>query len=156
MNYFKITLVLLLIVFISSCKDEKIIVKKDNTNIKTDSIYKLTNSKANSEGVFLFKTASEILINWTEWSKIKDNNVLKFAFFNKQTNKFEKEITVLPSAGLQIHAESMAKVGITKNGIIYAIYRKKSKNNASRFGGFLYYSLSKDKGVTWSDEKKIG
>ncbi len=150
-NYY----ILLLIVLLISCKKEtknNQVIKEKNT-AKKDTIYKLTNSKVNSEGAFIFNNNDKLLINWTEWDKHNKSNLLKFAFFDKSTNKFLPEITVTPSLGLQMHAESMAKIGITKKGFLYAVYRRKSKNSKSRFGGFVCYAISKDSGKTWSDEK---
>lgn len=146
---------LLFIISIGSCKNEKSTRKKIEKIVKKDSIYRLTNPKVNSEGAFLFKTDTKTVLSWTEWSKSKNNNLLKFAFFDVKSNKFQSEITVPTSKGLQMHAESMAKVGLTKKGYIYAIYRRKAKNRKSRFGGSIYYSISKDKGITWSKEQPL-
>jgi len=122
---------------------------------KKDSIYLLTNPKVNSEGAFLFKTDKELLINWTEWDKHNNDNYLKFAFFDTKTNQFKQEISVPSSLGLQMHTESMAKIGLTKQGFLYAVYRRKSKNSKSRFGGYICYVTSQDKGQTWGKEQKL-
>jgi len=138
-----------------SCKEKKLTtVDKGNDKITVDN-HRLTDSKVNSEGVFLFNSDSEILINWTEWYKERERNILKFAFFDNETQQFSEPITVSPSKGLQMHAESMAKVGITAKGIIYAVFRVKAKSNRSMFGGTMYYTISSDKGKTWSDKVKL-
>ncbi len=162
MKYIKFTIAIVLIVIsFLSCKDKEVSkeikdglveYKKSKTN---DTIYKLTNSKVNSEGVFLFNSGTEVLINWTEWNKDSNQNLLKFAFFDSISQKFTKPITVLPSKGLQMHAESMAKVGITDQGIIYAVFRIKSKSRKSMFGGTVYYTKSFDRGLTWSEKVRL-
>ncbi len=146
---------IVLSMLILSCKEKKVTtVDKENDKV-TINIQRLTDSKVNSEGVFLFNSGNEILINWTEWYKEREQNILKFAFFDDETQQFSEPITVSPSKGLQMHAESMAKVGITAKGIIYAVFRVKSKSNRSMFGGTMYYTISSDKGKTWSDKVKL-
>lgn len=152
----KNSFILLFIIVLISCNktNNKSIAKPVNYSQK-DTIYNLTESKVNSEGAYLFSNNSKKIINWTEWYKNSKKNILKFAFFDDLTKTFGKEITVNPSLGLQMHAESMAKIGITNKGIFYAIYRKKSTNPKFRFAGTIYYSISKDNGATWSDGKKL-
>ena len=115
----------------------------------------LTDKQLNSEVPFLFKGKDTIILNWTQWEHDKTKNILKFAFFNMKTEKFSTLDSVPVSKGLQMHPESMAKIGITDNNIMYAVYRKKDKNDRSRFGGKLYYATSKDFGKTWSAEKLV-
>lgn len=149
-------LLIFILLFISCNKNEKTIKENKLTlSKKKDSIYLLTNPKVNSEGAYLFKTKKELLINWTEWDKQNKHNYLKFAFFNKKTNTFQKEIKIPSSLGLQMHEESMAKIGISTKGILYAVYRRKATNSKTRFGGYICYSISKDKGKTWSKEYKL-
>ncbi len=121
-------------------------------NQKITPIQALTLPGVNSEGPYLFAGKGILMINWTEWYQNKSKNILKMALFNPQTGKFGEARIIKPSKGLQMHAESMAKVGMTAKGILYAIYRKKSPDDHSRFGGKLYYTISKDTGKTWSDE----
>lgn len=156
MKYLKILIIILSIISINSCDNKKI---KRETSIKKtlvrDSIYKLTEANVNSEGPFLFNNGEEIIINWTEWSKEREHNILKFAFFDKKKKQFRTAHDVPVSKTLQMHAESMAKVAINKQGVLYAIFRLKPKNDSSRFGGLLYYSISKDKGKTWSEKVRL-
>jgi len=121
-----------------------------------DTVYVLTDSRKNSEAPFLFNNGKDILINWTERDEHdKKQNLLKFAFFNPETLKFDSILEVPSSKALQMHAESMAKVGIKNDGSLIAVYRKKSDNDRSRFGGHLYYVNSNDNGKTWSVETKL-
>ena len=134
---------------------------KNNVPKKTDKKQKslaevITNPNKNSEGPFLFKAKDKIILNWTQWdAHNKQENILKFAFFNPETGKFTSIDSIPVSKGLQMHAESMAKIGMSNSGIMYAVYRKKDKTDRSRFGGKLYYSISKDTGKTWSAEKLV-
>ena len=155
MKYNQITIIVaVLSILVLSCHDKKASIdKKDKIEI-VDS-YKLTQSKVNSEGVFLFNSGNEIIINWTEWYEEREQNILKFAFFDNETQQFSEPITISPTKGLQMHAESMAKVGITTKGIIYAVFRVKAKSNRSMFGGTMYYTISSDKGKTWSEKVKL-
>jgi len=140
-------------VICSSCKKEHKIESVIDTPKKE--IIQLTNKDVNAEGVFLFTTEKEQLISWTEHGKNKKETMLKFAFLNKKTNTFEQPITIIPSKGLQLHAESMAKVGITKKGVLYAVFRIKSRNSKSMYGGAMYYATSTDRGITWSDKQQL-
>jgi len=147
---------LLPLIFISlffSCK------KRNDSHSVIDALKKeniqLTERSVNSEGVFLFTSKEHQLINWTEHGKDKKETNLKFAFFNSKKNAFEQVITVTPAKGLQLHAESMAKVGITKKGILYAVFRVKSRNSKSMYGGTVYFTTSIDRGITWSDKQPL-
>jgi len=145
---------LFLAIIFSSCKKKSNNIEAPNNSYKNE-IIQLTNKEVNSEGVFLFTTEKEQLISWTEHGKNKKETALKFAFLNPKTNTFKQPITVIPSKGLQLHSESMAKVGITQKGILFAIFRVKSKNSKSMYGGSVYYTTSTDKGVTWSERQQL-
>lgn len=121
----------------------------------TQQYVQLTNSNLKSEGAYFFKSEKQIFINWTETHKEPNSNRLKFSVFNNKTKKFGKSIDIPQAKGLQLHSESMAKVGKTKKGVLYAFYRRKSKNKALRFGGSMFYTTSNDEGKTWSKEKKL-
>ncbi len=158
MKLIKILFVVLLASLYSCDKKEiKTTAKKTPSSSKKKANISriLTDVNLKSDGVYLFKSANEIIINWTETHKKPNTNLLKMAFFNTKSNTFNKEITISTSKGLQLHAESMAKVGKTKNGTIFAFYRRRSKNPSSRFGGAMFYTTSTDDGKTWSVEQKL-
>lgn len=148
MRYNIIYVIIVLFIF-TSCK------KEFNISSTSKEVQQITNSKASSEGTFLFSGKNETIINWTEQGKSKEDNILKFSFFVKETKSFSSPIVVTPSKGLQTHAESMAKVAITKAGILYAFFRIKSKNSKSKYGGILYYAISSDRGQNWSDKNRV-
>lgn len=134
---------------ITSCNTKKQIDKIVNQ------VEQLTSSTVNSEAVYLFNSNEKLISSWTEKGVKKEDNYLKFAYYYKETNSFSNAITVTSSKGLQVHQESMGKVAITNSGILYAVFRIKSKNSKSMYGGSLYYSISTNRGKNWSDKKKL-
>jgi len=145
---------LFIVILFSSCKKEKNDIKLETKTIQKE-VIQLTNKEVNSEGVYSFTTKEEQLISWTEHGKNKKETVLKCTFLNQKTNAFHKPFIVTPAKGLQFHAESMAKVGITKKGVLYAVFRIKSRNSKSMYGGTVYYTTSNDRGATWSKKKQL-
>ncbi|PHS10717.1 MAG: hypothetical protein COA88_00060 [Kordia sp.] len=141
-------------VIFSSCQEKKNSVELPKNTIQKE-VIQLTNKDVNSEGVFLFTSKEEQLISWTEHGENKKETSLKLAFLNPITNAFEQPIIITPAKGLQLHAESMAKVGITKKGVLYAVFRVKSKNSKSMYGGTVYYTTSTNKGGTWSEKQQL-
>ena len=152
MKQYKIVLLVFAIICFSCKKEDKVESVIDTSK---NEIIQLTNKNINAEGVFLFTSKTEQLISWTEHGKNKKETTLKFAFLNSKTNVFDKAITVTPANGLQLHTESMAKVGITKKGVLFAIFRVKSPNSKSMYGGTVYYTTSKDRGVTWNEKQQL-
>ncbi len=146
---------LLVILLFLNCRQNNLkTIKKHGQTENT--IFVFTDLEHNSEAPFLFNNGTNIVLNWTEWdAHNKRNNLLKYAIFDTKTRKFDSIKTVPGSKGLQMHAESMAKVGIKPDGTLFAVYRKKSKDDKTRFGGHIYYVFSKDKGNTWSKQFKL-
>lgn len=148
-------LYIIIIAFVfSSCK-EKSSTSELNNIPEQKKISQITDANVNAEGVFLFSGEHEIIANWTEHGVKKNENILNFSFYNKETSSFSKPIKVTAAKGLQYHSESMAKVAITKSGILYALFRIKSKKSKSMYGGTLYYTTSTDRGQNWSNKKKL-
>jgi len=143
-------------VVLQSCQNSQSVTSNNKLENNKDSIYILSDTQVNSEAPYIFNSGENIIVNWTQRDEHdKKQNLLKFAFFNTKTLQCDSIINVPASKGLQVHLESMAKVGIKKDGTILAIYRKKSPTDRSRFGGLLYYVTSKDKGKTWSAEQRL-
>jgi len=152
----KLIFLLTLGVFLQSCQNSKSIKSDNNPKKSKDSIFILSDRQVNSEAPYIFNSGENIIVNWTQRDEHdKKQNLLKFAFFNPETFQCDSIITVPTSKGLQDHMETMAKVGIKKDGTLLAVYRKKSPTDRSRFGGLLYYVTSKDKGKTWSPEQRL-
>ena len=153
----KYSLVLWILLLIQACQNNEIKEpKSDQFNTMLDSITILSDTQKKSEAPFLFNNGQQIILNWTERdAHDKKKNKLKFSFFKPQDLTFDSIITVPVAQGLQMHAESMAKIGVKKDGTLLAVYRKKSKNDRSRFGGLMYYTISTDKGKTWSNAHRL-
>jgi len=152
----KISILFLILIGLQSCQNDKKENLKQASNPLIDSTLVMTKPSKNSEAPFLFNSGQQIILNWTERDENdKKKNLLKFAYFNPQKLKFDSIITVPASKGLQMHAESMAKVGVKEDGTLLAVYRKKPANDRSRFGGHMYYVISKDNGKNWSNEHKL-
>lgn len=146
----RILYLLITTVVLTSCKEQK-----TNNELAQKKIYQLTNANINAEGVFLFSGENEIIANWTAQEEQKKETILMFSFFNKENKTFSEPIKITPAKGLQIHSESMAKVAITKSGVLFAFFRIKSKKSKSMYDGTLYYTTSTDRGQNWSHKKKL-
>jgi len=109
----------------------------------------------NYDGVYLFNNGKDIIMSWTEWHENKKENILKWSRFDAEKQIFGPVNNVPPSKGLQMHGESMAKVGILPDGTLVAVYRKKMPGDKSRFGGLMFYALSSDDGKTWTEERRL-
>ncbi len=152
----KIISLLVFIIILQSCQNAQPAQSKNNRKRIQDSVFVLTDPNVNSEAPYIFNNGVKIILNWTQRAEHdKKDNILKFAVFNSDTGKFDSIITVTSSKGLQDHLETMAKVGIKKDGNIFAVYRKKLPTDRSRFGGLLYDVTSKDQGKTWSKEQRL-
>ncbi len=147
---------LVFIIVLQSCQNAQQVQSKNNHKSTKDNIIVLTDPKVNSEAAYLFNNGDKIILNWTQRAEHdKKDNLLKFAVFNLDTGKFDSIMTVPSSKGLQDHLETMAKVGLKKDGTLFAVYRKKLPTDRSRFGGLVYVVTSKDQGKTWSKEQRL-
>jgi hypothetical protein len=148
----KILKILLISVLIISCKQKAPIeklVRVDNPTIVTETTY-------NAMGAYFSADShGDLILSWSEEIDTLKTTILKFKVFNAATNKFGKTITVAPSVGMQAHHESMAKVAMSSEGILYAVFRIEDKNPKRRFAGSIYYSISEDQGENWSEKRKL-
>jgi len=121
-----------------------------------DEIYSVSESDYNASGAYLsMNSKQELILNWTEEIDTSKTSILKYKVFDVKKQQFGKEIIVTSSKGLQSHHESMPKVSRAADGILYAVFRFTTPNSKRRFAGSIYYSVSKDNGVTWSKKKKL-
>lgn len=150
MKIFKIILISVLIISCEKKETAKVIVESNNTpTIITETTY-------NAMGAYMYSdNKKSIILSWSEAIDTLGTNVLKFKFFNTITSKFGETRTVTPSVGMQAHHESMAKVAMSSEGILYAIFRIEDKNSKRRFAGSIYYSISENKGKKWSPKRKL-
>ena len=134
----------------SSCKDEKN-PSKQETNPPEVKI--LESGDYSASAPYLYKKDSLIIVNWTQ--KKERNTSLKYKIFNTKNLSFGEKKEVPVAKGLQLHDESMAKVGMDKKNTLFAFYRRRDSKSRSMFGGHMYYSYSNDGGKTWSNEQKL-
>lgn len=121
-----------------------------------DELYVVSNSKFNAMGPYISGDFNnELILNWTEVIDTSKTSILKYKVFDVKKQQFGKEVIVASSKGLQSHHESMPKVARAADGILYAVFRFTTPNSKRRFAGSIYYSVSKDNGVTWSKKKKL-
>jgi len=145
----KIFIIISVFFLFSACKNQNPQVKKDeDSKVKT-----LDSGNYSASAPYLFKKDSLIIVNWTE--KKERDTKLNFKVFNCKTQKFGDKKGVPVADGLQLHEESMAKIGMNKENNLYAFYRRRNKASRSNFGGYMFYSSSMDNGQTWSKEKKL-
>jgi len=109
----------------------------------------------NGNGVFVTKdNQNSIVLNWTE--AVSDGQfVMKYLELDPYGNRKNSIKTIPTTVGTQSHAESMPKIIKTAKGVVYAVFRIKAQNPKNRFGGHIYYTLSKDNGKTWVEKQKL-
>jgi len=148
----KILKILLISVLIISCEQKAPIEKL----VRVDTPTIVTETSYNAMGAYFSADShGNLILSWSEEIDSLKTNVLKFKIFNVTTNKFSEAITVAPSTGMQAHHESMAKVAMSSEGILYAVFRIEDKNPKRRFAGSVYYSISEDQGENWSVKRKL-
>jgi hypothetical protein len=89
---------------------------------------------------------------WTEKNSSDALNILKFAYLNSDLQTFGDKHEVSASSGMSTTAESMAKLAFKADGTIVALYGRRFPKEKNPFAGAIYYSISKDKGKSWSAE----
>ena len=153
-----IKLFLIAVLLISCTNDIKKSVSKEHV-VKQLSFQEpkiLSDTLANAMGAYFFNDKrGNILLNWTEEIDTSRVFILRYRKFNNKTKQFGETVTILSSKGMQSHDESMAKIAINKDGVMYAIFRIEDKDSKRRFAGNIYYSISSDNGKSWSERKKL-
>ena len=116
----------------------------------------ISDSTQFSEAVFLTTdNLGNPIITWSSAPTDSSQYQLAFSRMDKETLSVSEEKKVEKTTGMQVHHESMAKIGVKDNGDMLAIYRRVNPNSKRRFAGDIYYLESTDDGVTWSQEKKL-
>ena len=90
------------------------------------------------------------VICWTAKSGSDSLNRLQYAVYDSVAGRFLTPVVIPSSAGCAASAESMGKVAFKNDGSVLAVYSKKFINEKNPYAGAIYYSLSGDKGKTWS------
>ncbi|WP_196886748.1 sialidase family protein [Aureivirga sp. CE67] len=138
------------LLIISCTEKKKSVVKTSDFEVKVLEKEIISKNKYNASGPYFSKKGSEITLNWSEEIDSNYTTILKYKNINQPKIK-----TVLPSKGMQSHGESMAKIIQDTFGNTIAIFRIKAATKKNKYGGFIYYSISKDQGETWTEKQKL-
>jgi len=90
-------------------------------------------------------------LSWTE--EQNGRTVLVYRKFDGVN--FLEKVTVSSTYGLQSHHESMAKIGVTGEGVLFCLFRVSSPTKYNKYAGNLFYTTSKDNGKNWSEKAKL-
>ena len=90
---------------------------------------------------------------WTEKNLQDSTNMLKYAYFDDQADAFGSAVAVPASRGMSTTAESMGKVAFKSDGTAIAFFSRRFEQEKNPFAGAIYYSLSADKGKTWTAQQ---
>ncbi len=143
-------IILLFLMSFVSCQNKHSETDKKESKNQVENLVK---GDFGASAPYLFKKGNKIIVNWTEQKE--KNTKLKYKIFDTETKKFGPTIEVTPAKGLQLHDESMAKIGMDKNNTLFAFYRRRDRKSRSMFGGNMFYSYSTDNGKTWSKEQRL-
>ncbi|WP_196891512.1 sialidase family protein [Aureivirga marina] len=148
---FKKIIPIIFLLFIISCSKEKKTVRKtSNFEVKLSGKEIISKNKYSASGPYFSKNQNKLILNWSEEIDSNHTSILKY----KDLKQSEIQ-TVSTSKEMQIHAESMAKIIEDSFGNTIAIFRIKAATKQNKYGGFIYYSISKDKGKTWTEKQKL-
>jgi hypothetical protein len=94
------------------------------------------------------------VISWIEKDGDK-GTAFYFATWQDDRQAFSPKIQVKAPANLSVHAEGMPKLAQKADGTLIAIFEVPRPTDQSRFAGDLLYTMSTDRGQTWTDPKPI-
>jgi hypothetical protein len=116
----------------------------------------ITDSNSEAVGPYFTKdNKGSPVLCWTELNNEDSLYRLKYAIYDTHSRSFGEPITVSGSEGSSTAAESMGKVAFKSDGTIIALFNKRFENSKSRFASAIYYTLSVDKGKSWTDPQFI-
>lgn len=98
--------------------------------------------------------AGNPLLSWAEKEGEKEA-AFYFALSMDGGQTFGSKIRVKAPAGLSVHAEGMPKVAVKADGTLLAVFEVPHPTAESRFAGDLLYTMSSDKGQTWTEPKPV-
>ncbi|UFH56643.1 sialidase family protein [Spirosoma sp. KNUC1025] len=98
--------------------------------------------------------AGNPLISWAE--KTGDNEAAFYFALSKDAGQtFGEKIRVKTPAGISAHAEGMPKLAVKTDGTVVAVFEVPRPTPESRFAADLLYTLSTDRGQTWTEPKPV-
>lgn len=98
--------------------------------------------------------AGNPVLSWAEKEGEKEA-AFYFAISTDQGQTFGPKIRVKAPAGLSVHAEGMPKIAVKADGTLVAVFEVPHPTAESRFAGDLLYTMSSDKGQTWTEPKPV-
>ncbi|GAB4021982.1 sialidase family protein [Spirosoma koreense] len=98
--------------------------------------------------------AGNPILSWAETDG-ENGSAFYFALSTDGGKTFGSKIRVKTSANLSVHAEGMPKVAVKADGTLLAVFEVPRPTEASRFAGDLLYTLSSDKGQTWTEPRPV-
>ncbi|GAB4047410.1 exo-alpha-sialidase [Spirosoma litoris] len=94
------------------------------------------------------------LLSWVEKESDK-GSIFYFAVSKDGGQTFGEKIRVKAPATLSAHAEGMPKIAEKSDGTLLAVFEVPNPTPASRFAGDLLYTMSSDKGQTWTEPTPV-
>lgn len=141
-----------LILLVAGCTGDSAHPSAHQQDPKEKKAIRLTTDEVEASSPYLtYDQEKNPALCWTEKVNDQEGYVLKYAVFNPATEAFGEPVTVLPSSGTRAHPESMNKIGFKANGTVVALYAVKHPTEENPFAGSIFYTLSSDKGKSWSD-----
>lgn len=92
---------------------------------------------------------------WTEKITAESPGLLMYSVYQADKDAFMKPVAVAVSRGAKSSPEAMNKVAFKSDGTVLAFFGKKFENERNPYAGAICYSMSTDKGVTWTAAKYI-
>ena len=98
--------------------------------------------------------AGNPLLSWVEKTGEKGANFY-FAVSTDNGQTFGEKIRVKAPENISIHAEGMPKIAVKADGTLLAVFEVPRPTPESRFAGDLLYTMSADKGQTWTEPQPV-
>lgn len=117
-----------------------------------DSHQKISSAEGSAESVYLTHDQQDNpVVVWTE--KEQNKLTLFYSISTDGGNSFSTKIHVPLTADVATHAEGMPKVAFKKDGSVIVAYEKKAPTRENKYAGAIYYMMSNDEGLSWTNEK---
>src|SRR5690606_38572344 len=88
---------------------------------------------------------------WTEKSATDSLYRLAFARYETTAGNFGPPVIIAGSEGISTSPESMGKVAFKEDGTVVAVFAKRFTNEKNPLAGAIYYTMSRDGGVSWTE-----
>lgn len=145
-----IIIISLISFLITSCQMSKDQEQEQNNTINEFTTLSDSTNEATTPLTGLYTDGSPI-VYWIEKESKTNKNIVAFTFLDKSTNSFGKRMYIPATSGCNDgHGQGMPKISFKKDGTMIVVYHVRIPTEASPFAGKIYYSMSSDKGNTWT------